>query len=196
MKSYIIHLHGDITAQMHTCDRHALPPYIYAGYAPETCADDDCPWHGNRLAFFDPGFGLSETVESEIKAHQESLAAAGRNAFQKLWDDKYRAEYDRLCAEKSKTVAPPELTQADLELAHAQLRAVCAEDQVKELKALLVQASDELEKLCPILDASLALEKEASYLHPFSLEVSDVLSRFQAAVLQWKKTVDAPPAKA
>lgn len=113
--------------------------------------------------------------ECQIEAHLADLNNAGR-AFKAAWDERgYRVEYERLTAEK-------ELTRAS------------AEAEVETLRELLANSLAELERIVPMIDAAYALEKEADYLHPFSLDVSNVLSGFRAAVLRYKK-VDRVPAK-
>lgn len=62
---------------------------------------------------------------------------------------------------------------------------------IKEVKARAEELTtiwDKFEPVAgPLIAAAIALEKEADYLHPYSGEVADVVERFRAAVINYKK---------
>lgn len=175
--NYIIYHTDDLGPQIHTCCRHENPEL--------SCAPE-----------------CEACTEQRIAEHMQRLAAAGR-AASKIWHEKgYREEYERLSEDlrsagydpgvgESETV----LTAADLSLAHEKLYQANIAAELETARELLANCLAELERVEPLIAAAYAMEKEADYLHPYSQAVCDAVSRFRAAVLKYKKGVDADQAK-
>lgn len=165
---YVLHKAADLGPQVHTCCRHSDPSLPCAPQCVE-CA------------------GLT------IEQHMDRLYQACE-PLRTAWKQKYKAEYERLTQQKRSG----ELTSAVLVKAHLELQLAGAKGEVEDLTEQLKQFSSvwrPFEKaIAPLIDASIALEKECDYLHPYSAAVSDKVSAFRAAVLQFLK-LDAEAGK-